>query len=507
MMVGLLAGCAPSAQEPNPATTAPGSAAPGPAAPSSSAKDTIVYGYNGDLGNLDPSMRNTNGSILATITMFDTLLDPYSENYAPKLADHYEVNDAGTEVTFYLRDDVTFHDGTKLSANDVKYSIENNMTSPLHAVYADGVKEITVVDDLTVKVIMEEPSGLLLYNLAHIYIIPADLHAAMTSEKFAEHPIGCGPYKFVSKDVSGEIVMEAYEDYFLGAAPVKTLKGYSYSDDYSRAIALENGEIDIGRVNDAAIESLKANAKTKVMPGLNEMVQFVVLNTTVAPLDNPKVREAIAYAIDRDMIVKARYPNSGFVNSILCAPTMEGYSTDVSTYTYDPEKAKALMQEAGVSTPIDLGSLEIMARDVSDAEIVQSNLAAIGINVAIRQSDVGAFFDIGGNGSMVIGIFGGAWGGSFGHMNEIIGSSNIGEGMNWSSYSNTEVDRLMQQATATADQNGRAALFTQALALVQTDLPMVNLYSYDYTFGAAADLDAVVHINGEMAFYEMSWAN
>lgn len=483
MVVGLLSGCGGSGSD----------------------TDTIVYGYNGDLGNLDPNMRDTNGAILAALTMFDTLLDPYTDDYAPKLADHYEMNEDGTEYTFYLRDDVTFHDGTKLTAKDVKYSIENNMSSPLHAVYSDGIQDISVVDELTVKITMEEPSGLLLYNLAHIFILPSELHASVSSEEFAANPVGCGPYQFVSKNVSGEIVMEAYDGYFLGAAEVKNIKGYSYSDNYSRAIALENGEIDIGIVNDEAISGLEANDKTKVVKCQNEVLQFLVLNTTVEPLDNPKVREAIAYAINRDMIVQAVYPESGFANSILCAPSMEGYSTDVTTYDYNPEKAKALLAEAGIQTPLDLGTLDIMARDVSVAEIVQSNLEDIGLHVTIQQSDTGAFFDIGGNGSMVTGIFGGAWGGSFGHLDEILGSSNVGDGMNWSRYTNPEFDSVMQTAISTVDQAAREESYRQALEIVQTDLPLVNLYGYDSVFGAAANLNAVIHTNGFMSFYEMSW--
>lgn len=483
MVVGLMSGCGGSGTD----------------------SDAVVYGYNGELGNLDPNMRDTNGAILASITMFDTLLDPYTDDYVPKLAEHYDVGGDGTEYTFYLRDDVTFHDGTKLTAKDIKYSIENNMESPLHAVYSDGIKDITVINDLTVKVTTEEPSGLLLYNLAHIFILPSELHASMTSEEFAEHPIGCGPYKFVSKNVSGEIVMEAYEDYFLGEAEIKTVKGYSYTDDYSRAIALENGEIDIGVVNDESVASLEANEKTKVVQCDTEMIRFLVLNTSVAPLDNPTVREAIAYAINRDMIVQAVRPESGIVNSILCAPSMEGYSENVTTYDYNPEKAKELLAEAGITTPYDLGTLDIMAVDVSAAEIIQSNLADIGLNVTIQQSDTGAFFDIGSNGSMITGIFGGAWGGAFGHFIEILDSSNIDGGMNWSHYNSAEFDAMMQKAISTVDKTEREENYRQALEMVQTDLPLVGLYSYDYSYGVSTNLNAVIHTNGFISFYEMSW--
>lgn len=465
----------------------------------------LTYAYNGELGNLDPNMRDTDGAIMASMSMFDTLLDPYSGEYESRVAERYEVSEDGITYTFYLRDGVTFHDGTAVTAADVKYSIENNMNSPLHAVYSDGLKEINVIDDKTVEVIAEDPNSLVLYNLAHIYILPSELHSSMTSEEFAKNPIGCGPYKFVSKNVSGEIVMEAYEDYYRGAASIKHLKGYSYSDDYSRSIALENGEVDIARVNDEAAPSLEANEDTQVIYSKNEIIQFLVLNTTVEPLDNPKVREAIAYAIDREMIVKAMYPETGYVNSILCAPAMQGYTEDVPTYEYNPDKAKELLEEAGVQTPCDLGTLDIMQRDTSVAEIVQSNLEAIGLNVTIQMNDTGAFFEMGGNGSITVGVFGGAWGGALGHLAEITTSDNIGGGMNWARYANPEFDEYLAKAISSIDESEMQDNYKKALEILQTDLPYVNIYGYDQVFGASKDLNAVVHNNGVMDFYAMSW--
>lgn len=482
MVMGLMVGCG--------STTGKGT------------RDTILYGYNGDLGNLDPNMRNTNGAILAAQQMFDTLFDPCTAEHGPKLAERYEVSEDGMEYTIYLRDDVTFHNGTKFTAKDVKYSIENNAQSPLQAAYSGGIAEIAVVDDLTVKITLEAPSGLLIYNLSNVYILPSELHASMSSEEFAENPVGCGPYKFVSKDVSGEIVMEAYKDYYLGAASIKTLKGYSYSDDYTRAIALENGEVDIARVGDQNATLLEDNEKFQLLICENNFVQYLILNNTVEPLNNPKVRQAIAYAVNRDMIVQAMAPRSGFANPIICAPSMEGYSEDVPTYEYNPEKAKQLLAEAGIATPLDLGAFDVMAAHASVAEVVQSNLADIGVNVTIQQSDTGAFFDRGANGSINIGYFGGGWGGSFGHLADILSTTGT---MNWSHYDSPDFDSAMAQAIATADAAERAANFKKALEIVQTDVPLVNLYGYGYVFGANADLNATVHADGVLNFYDMSW--
>lgn len=468
-------------------------------------KDTLLYAYNGELGNLDPNMRNTNGAILAAQSMFDTLFDPYTAEHAPRVATGYVCSDDGMEYTITLRDDVTFHDGTKVTAKDVKYSIENNAQSPLQATYSTGIAEVTVVDDQTVKVKLESPSGLLIYNLSNIYILPSELHASMTSEAFAEKPIGCGPYKFVSKDVSGEIVMEAYEEYYRGAAAIKNLKGYSYSDDYTRAIALENGEVDIARVGDQNAAVLKDNENFQLLICENNFVEYLILNNNTEPLNNPLVRQAIAYAVNRDMIVQAVVPESGFANSIICAPSMEGYSADVPTYDYNPEKAKQLLAEAGITTPLDLGAFDVMASNATIAEVVQSNLADIGINVTIQQSDVGAFFDLGANGGINIGFFGGGWGGSFGHLADIL-SATTGT-MNWSGYNSAEFDSAIAEAIATADPAERAEGYKKALEIVQTDVPLVNLYGFGYVFGADADLNAEVYVDGNMYFYDMSWKN
>ncbi len=304
----------------------------------------------------------------------------------PGLAESWTISDDGLTYTFKLHDGVTFHDGSAFDAEDVKFSLDRiNAEGSLNAQKAlfASIESVTVVDPLTVELKLKQPDGNLIYNLAWgdaVIVAPESADANKTN------PIGTGPFTFASR-VEGDSITLAKNQAYWGT-PVK-LEGATFrfiSDPTAAFAALQAGDVD-AFPNFPAPETVvqfQNDPRFRVVIGATEGETILSFNNAKAPLDNVKVREAIAHAIDRQAIIDGAMFGYGTPIGTFLSPANPDYVDLTAQSNYDPEKSKALLAEAGITDltlSLKLPPVEGYAR--RGGEIIANQLAAVGIKTEV----------------------------------------------------------------------------------------------------------------------------
>ena len=443
---------------------------------SATAKDTLVIAQGADAKSLDPHASNDNPSSRIRIQIFDRLMD-LDDNGVPQpmLAESWERPD-DTTIIFHLRKGVKFHNGDEMKASDVKFSLERALKSPEVSHILDGVKGVEVLDDYTVKVTTEKPMAAILNNLSHTTIaILSEKATTEAGDSFGQNPIGTGPYKFVSWQSGDRVTLEAFPDYWQGEAPVKNVVFRNIVEETNRTIGLETGELDIiYDIQGMDKNKLKDDERFNLIEGPQLSLTYLGFNMKKAPYDNPKVREAISYAIDQKPIIDTVFLGAGEPANSILGPNVFAYY-DVEKFTQDIAKAKALLAEAGYPNGF---KAKIWVNDNpvrrDTAVILQDQLKQIGIDLTIETVEWGAFLDGTARGDHEMYLLG--WGNvtrdpDYG-MFELISTSTMGAAGNRSFYSNPEVDKLLEAGKTELDPEKRKEIYKQIQEIVRKDLPM-----------------------------------
>lgn len=323
--------------------------------------------------------------------VYDTLLSMGPDGkLGPNLATEWNrVSD--TEVTFTIRDDAKFHDGTPVTADDVVASLSRLMdpdsTLAKTALLSSGT---VTADGNVVTVTTDKPFGPLENSLANISILAkADID---NPDNFSKTANGSGPYKFVSYE-GDDITLEANEDYWGGAPEIKTVILRYIADADARYNALLSGQVDIAtRVGPSYVAQVKSNDEFHVET-VSPPSQIVVITQHNGPLADQKIREAIAYAVDRESIAKNIMEGVNAVSENALPTTLESYKPADNTFAYDPEKAKQLLAEAGVADGLTLtmATSTLVPNQLEIDQAIVQNLEAVGITVDVTQLEVGEF--------------------------------------------------------------------------------------------------------------------
>lgn len=443
---------------------------------SATAKDTLVIAQGADAKSLDPHASNDNPSSRIRIQIFDRLMD-LDDNGVPQpmLAESWERPD-DTTIIFHLRKGVKFHNGDEMKASDVKFSLERALKSPEVSHILDGVKGVEVLDDYTVKVTTEKPMAAILNNLSHTTIaILSEKATTEAGDSFGQNPIGTGPYKFVSWQSGDRVTLEAFPDYWQGEAPVKNVVFRNIVEETNRTIGLETGELDIiYDIQGMDKNKLKDDERFNLIEGPQLSLTYLGFNMKKAPYDNPKVREAISYAIDQKPIIDTVFLGAGEPANSILGPNVFAYY-DVEKFTQDIAKAKALLAEAGYPNGF---KAKIWVNDNpvrrDTAVILQDQLKQIGIDLTIETVEWGAFLDGTARGDHEMYLLG--WGNvtrdpDYG-MFELISTSTMGAAGNRFFYSNPEVDKLLEAGKTELDPEKRKEIYKQIQEIVRKDLPM-----------------------------------
>ena len=305
-------------------------------------KDTLVVANGADAKSLDPHATNDAPSSKVTVQIYDRLVEQDDNmNIIPSLAESWEQPDDVTTV-FHLRKGVKFHNGEPLTAADVKFSLDRMKNSPQVSHIIGTVDKVEVVDENTVKVITKQPFGALLSHLCHPTAAILNEKAVKDAgDSYGQHPVGTGPYKFVSWASGDRIVLEANPDYFLGETPIKNVIFRAIPEATSRTIGLETGEIDIAYdIEGMDKERIREDKNLVFLEEPSLSIDYIGFNTKKAPFNDVRVRQAIASTINVDDIISTVYKGSATKANSLIGPKVFGHSDEAKAWTVDIDKAK-----------------------------------------------------------------------------------------------------------------------------------------------------------------------
>ncbi len=441
---------------------------------------TITYAQTSDVTSLDP--RNATSTISAAMIsqVFSTLIRTDADyNLVLDAAESYEVID-DTTYKFTLRKGIKFHDGEELTSEDVKYTLDTirdeNATYSLKSDFSFMYCE--PIDDYNLYIKTDEPNSSTLLRLNYIKIIPKHYVEEVGDEEFNLHPIGSGPYKFVSWDTDEAITLEAFDDYFGGRPPVDRLVCKVIPEASARIAALEAGEVDlIGAVTTGQMERLQSLDNIEVVSRPSTRTAYFTMNTFGdSPVTDVRVRKAINMAIDRETIVQGVLDGYAQAVSSLALPIFEGFDDSIPTYEYDPEGAKALLAEAGYPDGFDIemeGSFSGLSNASDVAQAVAAQLAEVGINVTIVEKDSDTLRDeYQAHTTSPLTFF--SFGGPYNDIN-LITKCVLGTGERYSAWSDQEFEDLLHTMQSTVSGDKQAG-YTAMQQYIYDNAPVVPLY-------------------------------
>lgn len=442
------------------------------------AKDTLIVAIPESPTYMDPMVQASIGTYRVTTQMFDRLVMMDNDmNLVPGLAESWEVIDDTTTV-FHLRQGVKFHNGEEMTSEDVKYSLERCIANPGVNYNYLIIESITCDDDYTVTIKTSAPFNALLYRLsldaASIICKSADTSA----EEFNKNPVGTGPFKFVSWELGGDVVLEAFEDYWGGAPAVKRVIFRTIPEALNRTIGLETGEVDLAYdLGITDLESLADNASVTTLTSPSTTVWYVGMNVQKAPFDNEKVRQAVAYALDPQGYIDLVFSGEATpANYTMLPPSVDGYVSDCSDYSCNVEKAKELLAEAGYpdgfSTTLWCSDTQVM-RD--SAVVIQEQLRQVGINAEVKTLESGQFQSETGNGAHDMFIMSKTSIDPDSMLRSMYHTEALGPSGNRCFWTTPEVDALIDEASTTTDTEHAMELYAEIQSKVAEAAPLVPM--------------------------------
>ena len=363
------------------------------------AADVLRIGVADLPASLEPGVETSNTGVRVIPSVFETLveMDPFDNSILlPRLATSWQRLDDYT-MAFTLRDDVVFHDGTPFTSADVAYSIERIVDTAFPGALARSllsiIERVEVIDDHTVHVITSVPDPIIEYRLASAWgswIVPAGYHSDVGVDDFGRAPIGTGPFSLV-RYTPDSVSLEVFEDYWGARPSIDRVEFRVIPETAARVTALVNNEVDlITTVPPDQIDSLERRAGVVVKSTLIDNIHMQIYNANVPPLDDARVRQALAAAIDRELIVETiwngraevplghQYPAYGML-----------FDAERPAPAYDPERARQLLDEAGYAGEIIYYDVvgTMYTNELPAAEAITAMWQDVGLNVQIRVVD------------------------------------------------------------------------------------------------------------------------
>jgi len=435
--------------------------------------------------------------------MFNSLVKKDEKfDYVGDLASDIKPSSDGTVFTFTLRDGVKFHDGRALSSADAKYTLELVFSSSFakSASFFEGsgadkkgyIKSVEAPDAKTLVITLTRPWTGLLSNLVPIAIIPRDSYESQKA-----HPLGTGAFKFKNYDNSQQVVdLDANADYWEGAPHIPALRVRVIADTNALQAELRSGRVDIAplptSLSPDAIKQLGQDPNLQVLQSTGSNVNLLTFNVSQPPLNDVRVRQAIAYAIDRESLIRdLLLGQAKIAHSIL--PEESWAYVPGQQYSFDPAIAKKLLDEAGLKDPDGDGPQPRFAKPIvfkvsgssaaakNYAGVIQNYLKNVGIPVSIETAELNTLFDELRRGNFQ--IFYGQWvGGNQDPIffKDLFATSEIPTearaSRNRSRYSNKEVDALLEEAVNTFDRDKAKQLYARVQEIVSREVPVLPLW-------------------------------
>lgn len=451
-----------------------------------------------DLSSLDPQSEMSLAMYGVARNIYSTLVRLGYEgdlDIHPDLAESWDISDDGLVYTFHLREGVEFHTGQEVTADDVKFTFERlyepELASPaaFFGTYIIGatdklegnvteVEGIQVLDDYTIEFTLTEPYGAFLAELVTPSLgILCQEEVEKWGDDYGVHPSGTGPFALTDWVRGEKLVLEANPDYFEGPPALDGVEIIIVEDEATGILKFENGELDLYNVPSADLERLSEDPKWKDqilrVPALD--TYYFQLNNFSPPLDDVRVRKAIAHAIDRESILETIIKTGELAYTVL-PPGMPCYNPDIEHYDYDPDMAMELLEEAGVGDGFTMSCVQSSQSDIVDAIVAQ--LAEVGITVEQDMVERSAFWDMiykGQTDSYYL-----SWWADFADPHNFFvyiwrSDPETEEKQNY--YVNPEMDALIDEAATTTDPDERCELYHEIEKLgIEEDCQRVWLW-------------------------------
>jgi peptide/nickel transport system substrate-binding protein len=451
--------------------------------------NTLVVIIESSPTNLDPRVGLDAPSERIDSLIFDDLLSRGDDlNVAPALAERWETPDPLT-YTFHLHHGVKFHDGRPLTSRDVKWTfdslLQGKIRSTKSAVYR-FIDHIEAPDDFTVVFRMKQQDATLLWNLSDgaIGIVPFG-----SGDEMTQHPIGSGPFKFVSAETDREVVIERNGDYWGDTPKLSRVRFAVVPDETTEALELRKGSGDVAinaSLTPDTVQALSGDPSLAIERGHGTRLAYLAFNVRDPLLKDVRVRQAIAYALDRKPMIQYLWRGDAeAARSVLPAQSW-AYNGNVPAYDHDPAKANQLLDAAGY-TSVNGVRFHITMKTSTDANtrlmvaVMQQQLREVGIALDIHSFEFATFFADVTHGAFQ--MYGLRWIGG----NE---DPDIFEyafdsakfppnGANRGFYSNPKLDALIDKARTESDLSTRKHLYADVQSILADDLPYINFWYLD----------------------------
>ncbi|MDE0584239.1 ABC transporter substrate-binding protein [Planococcus sp. A6] len=488
----------------------------------SGGEKVLIFGRGGDSVSLDPITVTDGESFKVTKNIFDTLINfgEQDTEIEAGLASDWEASEDGLTYTFQLQEGVTFHDGTDFNAEAVVANFERWAAGdadqfPYYKSMFGGfgdeeehvIESVEATGDNEVVIKLKRPQAPFLKNLAMSpFGIASPTAFEEAGESFGDNPVGTGPFKFVEWQRNDTVTIEKFDDYWVDGEPkLDQVVFRAIPDNSARLNALLSGEIDLADgITPSDSETIENDENLQLFERPSMNVGYLGLTTTREPFDDPKVRQAMNHAIDRQAIVDSFFEGRAEVAKNPMPPVISGYNDSIEGYEYDPEKAKELLAEAGLEDgfTMELWAMPVPRPYMPDgqkvAEAIQSDLSEVGITAEIVSYEWATYLEKAAAGEADAFLLG--WTGDNGDADNflyvLLDQDNIGSN-NYTYYENQELHDLLIEAQTEVDEDARNELYMQAQEIIHEDAPWVPLaHSTPLLAGGTNVIDFKAHPTG-----------
>ncbi|HEX5502714.1 MAG TPA: ABC transporter substrate-binding protein [Thermomicrobiales bacterium] len=473
-----------------------------PAATGGAAKQggTMTWVAHQELSGLGPADTGPSDQ-WDIITQMHNALVEMDENFVfqPVLAESFETSTDGLTYTFHLRKGVKFQDGTDFTATDVKYTYDYYRDPKNASVIANNfqnVDSIEAPDPATVVVKMTAPNAAFIARGATTFIVQSKYHAQVGEKKYRTAPIGTGAFKLKEWVAADHTTVAAFDQHFRGRPYLDSIVEQVVPEPSVRTIALETGKAD------SSVWVLLAADDLKLMKETDKFTSFRTVSVAVNhfPINNERpyfadkqVRQALLHAIDRQKVIDTVFQGAAVIADSNIAPNLKAwYNPNVPKYAYDPAKAKAMLDAAGWTVGADgvraKGGQKfsftcfVFTGDQArkpEAEIVQQELKAVGVDMKIQEAPVTNVNDQLLAGKIDAALFNWTYGGSGGDPDASTSLRSDG-GSNFSHYKNPQVDQLLDQGLKEVDPQKRKTIYDQIQQIVAEDVPFLYMMYWNW---------------------------
>lgn len=478
------------------------------------ADDTLTAAFDEELQNMDSYFNIDRMGIIVARHIWDSLLyrDPADFSYKPALATGYEWID-DTTIEFTLREGVTFHNGEPFDADDVVYTfqfVSNPDSKVLNQRNVSWIAGAEKIDQYKVRLKLKEPFPAALDFLSGpLPIYPNEYYAEVGPEGMNKAPIGTGPYKLVSATPGKEMVFEANADYYAdspkGKPAIKNLVIRTIVDRNTQMAELMAGGIDwVWQVSPDQAQLLQSNPNLMVVGGETMRIGYMQFDAAGLSGPNPmtdvRVRRAVMHALNRQAIVDNLLPPGSQVVHAACFPTQVGCTDEVPKYDYDPEKAKALLAEAGY--PDGFTVTMNAYRDRNMAEAMMGDLAKVGIRTTLNYNNYPPIRDLIRGHKTQLNFL--TWG-SY-SINDVSGAASVFFKNSEDDLArDDEVNAWLEEGDTTVDEAKRKEAYAKALYKIADQEYWTGLWSYSYYYAFDKDLDFTPTRDEIPRFFTSSW--